>query len=361
MIMTCHSNNLCDRGGVFDKFPHLLIITKTINMKKDLIKEEEFYNKDYNFSYSSLNKLLFSPKLFYKDYILKERELKTDKHLIEGKLLHLMFLQPEKLHEEFSIVPSKIPSDTLRKVLKNITLYTDVTELDLVEDRIILDSLKEVGLYQSLKDETKRIAKVRTVECIDYYAFEASAGNKDIIDNDMLTKAIERVEMLKANKDVMSIMDHEVTDFEMDPVEIYNEKYLECDLKDYKFGLKGFVDRYTIDHDKKEITIIDLKTTSKGLEKFAETVDFYRYWMQAVIYITLVIKNSDKKVSSYKINFNFVVIDNQNQIYVFDVSNETKSKWYNGFESEILNVADYHYTNKEYGLPYEFAKGNVIL
>ena len=67
-------------------------------MKKDPIKEEEFYNKDFKFSYSSLNKLLFSPSLFYKDYILKEREEKTDKHLIEGKLLHLLLLQPEKLH-----------------------------------------------------------------------------------------------------------------------------------------------------------------------------------------------------------------------------------------------------------------------
>ena len=88
---------------------------------KDPIKEEEFYNGDYKFSYSSLNKLLFSPKLFYKDYILKERELKTDKHLIEGKLLHLMLLQPDKLHDEFSIVPSKIPSDNVRKVLKTLS------------------------------------------------------------------------------------------------------------------------------------------------------------------------------------------------------------------------------------------------
>ena len=177
----------------------------------------------------------------------------------------------------------------------------------------------------------------------------------------MLAKAVERVILLKSNKSVMSIMNYEVTDFEMDPIEIHNEKYLECELKDYKFGLKGFIDRYTIDHDKKEITIIDLKTTSKGLEKFAETVDFYRYWMQAVIYITLVIKNSDEKVSSYKINFNFVVIDNYNQIYVFDVLSETKNKWYANFEQEILKVANYHYTNRDYSLPYEFANGNVIL
>ena len=325
------------------------------------LKENKFYSNDFNFSYTSLNKLLFSPRLFYKDYILKEREPRTDKHLVEGKLLHLMFLQPQELHNEFSITPGKIPSDNVRKVLQNIMLYTDVTELSLVDDMVILDSLKEVNLYQSMKDVEKRIAKVRTTECEDYFAFKADIGNKDVIDNDMLAKAVERVILLKSNKSVMSIMNYEVTDFEMDPIEIHNEKYLECELKDYKFGLKGFIDRYTIDHDKKEITIIDLKTTSKGLEKFAETVDFYRYWMQAVIYITLVIKNSDEKVSSYKINFNFVVIDNYNQIYVFDVLSETKNKWYANFEQEILKVANYHYTNRDYSLPYEFANGNVIL
>ena len=328
---------------------------------KNTIKEEEFYSKDFSFSYSSLNKLLFSPGLFYKDYILKEREPRTDKHLVEGKLLHLMFLQPQELHNEFSITPGKIPSDNVRKVLQNIMLYTDVTDLSLVDDMVILDSLKEVNLYQSMKDVEKRIAKVRTTECEDYFAFKADIGNKDVIDNDMLAKAVERVILLKANPSVMELMDHEVTDFEMDPVEIHNEKYLECKLKNHKFGLKGFVDRYTIDHDKKEITIIDLKTTSKGIEKFAETVDFYNYWMQAVIYITLVIKNCEEKVVNYKINFKFVVIDNYDQIYVFDVSSDTKKNWYNAFEEEILKVADYHYTNKNYNLPYEFANGNVFL
>jgi len=325
------------------------------------LKENKFYNNDFNFSYTSLNKLLFSPRLFYKDYILKEREPRTDKHLVEGKLLHLMFLQPQELHNEFSITPGKIPSDNVRKVLQNIMLYTDVTELSLVDDMVILDSLKEVNLYQSMKDVEKRIAKVRTKECEDYFAFKADIGNKDVIDNDMLAKAIERVKLLKANPSVMELMDHEVTDFEMDPVEIHNEKYLECELKNYKFGLKGFIDRYTIDHDKKEITIIDLKTTSKGIEKFAETVDFYNYWMQAVIYITLVIKNCEEKVVNYKINFKFVVIDNYDQIYVFDVSNGTKQNWYLNFETEMLKIADYHYTNKDYSLPYEFANGNVFL
>ena len=329
-------------------------------MKKDPIKEEEFYSKDFKFSYSSLNKLLFSPSLFYKDYILKEREEKTDKHLIEGKLLHLLLLQPEKLHEEFSIVPTKVPSESLKKVLKLIPNHTQEKELSNVDDNVILDCLHEINLYQSLKDTDKRVAKVRTTECEDYYSFMCNTSGKDVIDNDMLAKAKERVEIIKNNKDISSLLEVSVTDFEIDPIEAWNEKYLECDLKDHRFGLKGYIDRYVIDHEAKEITIIDFKTTSKSLDKFAETVDYYNYWMQAVIYITLVVKNSLEDASDYKINFNFVVIDNYDQVYIFETSDATKQKWYQAFY-EVLESAKYHYEERDYTLPYEFAKGNVIL
>ena len=113
-------------------------------------------------------------------------------------------------------------------------------------------------------------------------------------------------------------------------------------------------------HESKEITIIDFKTTSKSLEKFAETVDFYNYWMQAVIYTTMVIKNNEKDVTSYKINFKFVVIDNYDQVYVFDVRNETLQEWFLGFNN-VLKVVNYHWEERDYSLPYEFAKNNVTL
>ena len=87
-------------------------------MTRDLEKEKEFYAKDFNFSYSSLNKLLFCPNLFYKEYILQDREIKTDKHLIEGKLVHCLLLEPEKFEDKFALVPGKTPSDNIRKVMK---------------------------------------------------------------------------------------------------------------------------------------------------------------------------------------------------------------------------------------------------
>ena len=331
-------------------------------MKKNAQKEQEFLNKikNFHFSYSSLNKLLFSPSLFYKDYILFDRELRTDKHLVEGKLLHLLLLQPDKLHDEFSITPGKIPSDNLRIVLQNITLYTDVTELVLVEDKIILDSLKEIGLYQSMKDENKRIAKVRTTECEDYFAFKANTGNTDVIDNTMLAKATERVELMLDNESIKDLLLDEPTDFEMDGLEVYNETFLKCTLENYDFGLHGYIDRYTVNHDKKEITIIDLKTTNKTITDFPDTIEFYNYWLQAAIYVTLVSKNIDKNAQNYKINFNFIVIDKYDQIYNFPVSIKTMDTWGDGLVN-ILEMANYHVTENNYALPYQFIKENVIL
>ena len=332
-------------------------------MKKDLNKEKAFMQKiekgEFHFSYSSLNRLMFSPSLFYKDYILKDREVRTDKHLIAGKLIHLLLLQPQEFDKQFVLMPSKLPSASLIMVLKNITLYTDAPRLAKVEDKIILDSLKEVGLYQSLKDENKRIAKVRTLECEDYYKF-ASTSDRDVVDQDTFVKCTESVELIKENKEVFALLQDEPTDFEMDNLEVFNEAYLKCQLGNYDFGLHGYIDRYVIDHEKKEVKIIDVKTTGKTITDFPETVTFYKYWLQAAIYMVLVTKNLDESCVDYTINFNFIVIDKYNQIYAFPVKQKTLSEWGQSM-SDVLNEAAYHVKENRYDLPYMFLVDKLSL
>jgi hypothetical protein len=332
-------------------------------MKKDLNKEKVFMQKiekgEFHFSYSSLNRLMFSPSLFYKDYILKDREVRTDKHLIAGKLIHLLLLQPEEFDKQFVLMPSKLPSASLIMVLKNITLYTDAANLAKVEDKIILDSLKEVGLYQSLKDEAKRIAKVRTLECEDYYKF-ASTSDRDVVDQDTFIKCTESVELIKENKDVFALLQDEPTDFEMDNLEVFNEAYLKCQLGNYDFGLHGYIDRYVIDHEKKTVKIIDVKTTGKTITDFPDTVTFYKYWLQAAIYMVLVTKNLDESCEDYTISFNFIVIDKYNQIYAFPVKQNTLSEWGQNM-SDVLNEAAYHIKENRYDLPYMFLVDKLSL
>jgi hypothetical protein len=326
---------------------------------------KDFYSKAFKFSYSSMNKLLFSPKLFYKDYILEDKEIRTDKHLIEGKLLHCLMFEPDNIENKFKILPEKTPSDNVRKVLHKLHDAVGSNQ-ELLEDTtawndVILQALIDQNLYQSLKKDEARLAKIKTNDNELYWKF-ISNPNVDVVDLKTLDKCKDKLHLLLGNKDIQDIhiSCNSKSDFDLDPVSVYREKYLECDLSEYKFGLKGFVDYYKIDEDNKTVTICDLKTTGKSISDFNETVDFYNYWLQAAIYSLLVYENHKDIVKDYKIIFKFIVIDVYNQVYSFNVSNETHNKWLENL-SATLKIVDYHYTEQKYDLPFKFLINQVDL
>ena len=329
-----------------------------ININKQ--KEEDFYaRKDFCFSYSSLNKLLFSPSLFYKDYILFDREVRTDKHLIEGKLIHCLLFEPKEVDNKFSLMPGKSPSDNIRKVLKDMALHTDAKTLVDCDDFVILDSLKTLNLYQSLKADESRIAKIRTEDNEPYWKFLGNS-NIDVVDQDTLLRCEERVDILKQNKDVMALFSEVQTDFDLDPVETFSERYLKSELIDCNFGLHGYIDYYSVNTDKREVTICDLKTTGKTISDFKETIDFYNYWLQAAIYMKLVYDTLGDDKEEYSLTFKFIVIDKYNQVYVFDVSDNTMHDWAGGF-SGAIKTAKFHYDSRNYSLPVAFLENKVTL
>jgi len=335
-------------------------------MTRNIEREEQFYAKKFKFSYSSLNKLLFSPSLFYKDYILKDREIKTEKYLIEGSVIHCLLFEPKNFSKKFNLVPGKTPSDNVIKVLRKLKELSIINKIekDFMSDEfewtnLILEALKEENLFQSLKLDSARLQKIQTDDGNEYWKFLNNSAF-DIIDQATYDKCADYVEIIKTNEDVMYLFESKQTDFALDPLSVYAEKALDCNLKNKPFGLKGIVDFYKINEEKKLVTICDLKTTSKGISEFKETVDFYKYWLQAAIYCKLVFENLDEKQQEYKIIYKFVVIDNYKQVYVFDVSENSLNEW-TGALSDVLKIAEYHYTNKNYELPYEFLVEKVIL
>lgn len=334
---------------------------------------DKFYEKYFLFSYSSLNKLLFSPSLFYSWYIKGEREDQTESHLMDGRVIHCLFLEEKNFDKQFVVMPGDVPGDTIRKIISKIYAKwkeTPNTSLKLsYYSKEILDWLEDNNLHQSLTDDKdltktdaktgdqKRLAKILTIKAKDYFNHMKLSHNKDVIDLQTLDKCKEAVDELLDNDKVVKLMRHGET--ETESVKIYNEKMLSCKLGSYSFGLKGIVDNYVIDHNQKKIFINDLKTSGKGLSKFSESLDYYKYWMQAAIYSILVISNHPE-AAGYEVVFHFVVIDNYNNVYPFPVSDKSLQDWQNQLK-KVLESAKYHYTKKEYKLPYDFATGNVVL
>jgi len=241
-----------------------------------------------------------------------------------------------------------------------MTFHTDAKTLADCEEFVILDSLKSMNLYQSLKADEARLNKIRTEEAEMYWKF-LNNKDKDVIDRDTFDRVGVSINYLKNNEEVLDILVNDApTDFDLDPVTYYKEQYLKSELVDCDFGLHGYVDFYKVDTDKKEVTIVDLKTTGKTVADFKETIDFYNYWLQAAIYMKLVYDSLGDDRDEYKIQFKFIVIDKYYQVYVFDVTEQTINDWADGFAG-VLNVAKFHYNSRNYSLPMDMLVNKVKL
>ena len=333
---------------------------------------DKFYANYFAFSYSSLNKLLHSATAFYNWYILKEREDSLASYLVEGKAIHCLLLERKLFDQQFVVMPGTLPGVSNKKIVEDMyKLWTAEAnpneKLVDFESPILTWCIKE-NLHQSLTDDKdikkpgfktadeKRIDKIVVAESKDYFEYLKLSQDKDVITQEAYDRCLEAVDIIKDNKTVTDLLKigqgHEL-------LEVFNEQKLMCALEKYPFGLKGIVDNYVIDHSAKKVYINDLKTTGKTLSEFKDTVDYYKYWMQGAIYTRLV-KGQHPETKSYDFILHFVVIDKYNQVYPFPVSVESMLDWQSQLDG-VLEIAKYHYTNKDYTLPYEFAMDQVTL
>ena len=327
---------------------------------------EQFYSTKFYFSYSSINKLLYSPQAFYKHYILKQKEDKTDAHLVAGRALHCLLFEPDNFDDYFVMLPGKIPTDSNKVIIDHIfnTHYLSMNNNSLsLEDfpNEILGQLLTNNLYQSLKTDPQRLEKILTDNNKEYFTFLKAKEDKTVIDAAVKQQAETSVEVLKNNSKVKALL--QLGHDNSQNVRVFNELKLQSDSYNYDFGYKGIVDNVVIDENIKTIFINDLKTTNKSIQDFPNSVDYYRYDIQAVMYMILThnefIRNREDS-KEWKFVFTFIVIDKYNQVYPFQVSTQTLAIWESNFYGTIGQI-DYHYRHRDYTLPYELAVGNVKL
>ena len=334
-------------------------------MIQTLIGSEEldrFYRQKFYFSYSGINKLLFSPVMFYNHYVLNQREDGTDAHLVGGRVLHCLLFEPDKYDEHFISLPGKIPTDNQRKIIDNIFKYhltvgnNTLNLSDYSQD--ILTQLLTANLYQTLKTDQQRLDKILTPENTEYFEFLKLSLDKAIVDQPTLDGCKVAVEVLKKNSNVRALLQLD-RDEEDKSIEAYNELFVKAEADNLPFGFHGVLDNVVVDHNSKTIFINDLKTLGKSIQDFPDSVEYYRYWVQAVIYVLLA-KEKFSITDDWNVQVTFIVIDKYNQVYPYQVSSETLAKWTESFQ-DIVQKIKWHYENKRYDLPYELALGNVKL
>lgn len=332
-------------------------------------KEEEFYSKPFHFSYSSLNRLMWNPVEFYTMYVLGLRDERMSEEMIKGKVVHALLLEEDKFKDQFVISPTNLPKDKAKQVIdmvfaKHMDLTKDDTDFYTLKldnyTSEILQAMKSIDYFQNLKTDEQRLAKIITPEAFTYWTIQTVKDTKIVISSELYQYCKDSVDVIKTKPDIIHLLGLDVT--EIDNVTVLNEQMMEAQLlKGYPFGLKGILDNVKIDHTNKVIYINDVKTTSKELKDFKDSIDYYQYWLQAVIYTMLITANfSDLLEQDYEVKFHFIAIDKKFQSYAFPVSEGTLMDWYNK-TIKVFDMAKYHYENRRYELPYEFDRGLVTL
>jgi len=343
-------------------------------MKKEL-NEVEQMNYDTFFanvaklrlSSSALKLLLDNPKLYYNDYVLGNKEVVKAKHFDEGSLVHCLVLEPENINDNFVVMSVATPSDSIKNCLDNLmTLGKDASELEEYYEEIIA-YLKEINLYQSLVDDKKpnkigdmftgdekRIAKVITENSIEYFQLMIEGREKIIVDLKSWDKCLAKAHAVKDSPEANFLLTGEEIRFEL----LLEDAESNPDIK---YGIKGILDAIKIDRENKTIYISDLKTTNGKLSDFAKNVETYSYWLQAAIYKALVKQFKTGIAYDYKVVFNFIVVDRDDNVYCFKVSDESMIDWEVRMKELINTQVSYHIENKDFVLPYSFANNLITL
>ena len=328
----------------------------SMNSINNISFEERFFNEPFFLSYSSLNKLLYSPKLFYKQYVLGQKEEKLEAHLVEGKLIHCFILEPDKFSEQFIIAPGKVPKDNAKIIVDSMFSKTRLQDYENYDfgmfESEILELMMELNYYQNLKTDAQRLEKVITDDNINYFQFLKQQSSRILIDDKTYEKCKEAADELLSNPAVIESLFINTKE----DVEVLSEHQLRCNIEGKPFGLKGFIDRMVVDHNNKRVHVRDLKSSSKTIDKFRESVEYYRYDHQAAFYHLL----AKSVYPDYDFNFNFVVIDIFKQTYVFEVSKLTLDTWTANLVGDIEKF-NWHFVNKNFNLPYEMIKEKLIL
>ena len=211
------------------------------------MSEENYYAKDA-ISNSDLGYLKISPRQFV---MRKEREMQTKTAAMElGTLIHKFTLEPD----EFIIADVEPVGG---KMGKYIEAYFELEKSGMDEDKIPQMAYQMSGYKPShSKPETILKSFKNKQENKDYYEFLKNADGKialTVKDKQVVQGCLTSLRgHVVANKLLFADTDKNV--------ESFNER--ELYFQQHDVDCKSKLDRLIVDHDKKTVTIVDLKTTS---------------------------------------------------------------------------------------------------
>ena len=322
--------------------------TKSINVVKEYRAKEAI-------NYSSLSALAVSPQA----YIARD-----DREIIpafrKGSAVDCLLTTPDDFHSDFYVMNvSKMPSEMMMKY---------------IDELFKTDSHEKAHLASGYKLNQERVKEKFDVEGKAYYDGLKDARGKTILSYDEYTHiqmAVNQVKEGDFTKEYFPILS--ANPIGGGPIQRLYQFPIYWETKGH--ACKSLLDLLVIDHEKKEIFPIDLKTTGKSALNFRDAFLRWKYYLQAAFYTEAVIfwKNNNSDLVNYKVNnFKFIVVETagENPPIIYETTDNDLDIGKNGGLDqygntikgfiELIDDLEYHEQSGNWDFPREVYENNGV-
>lgn len=303
-------------------------------------QELDYYAQD-GISHSSLSWFQESP-LYYKK--LKDKEIEQEEYswFDTGKQIHMRLLEPEKFfesytHLEFEVPKSKQQLDFCEQFVNSKTKKVRDRLLEIYPKIYVTRGNEEKILEDAVALKNKFRSYIKYLKFREKY--------KEVLSDSTWWTYTEVDRLSRQHEKV-----NELLHLTFENIETYNEFqiYWKHPLTD--LDCKSCLDRLIINHNTKEITLIDLKTTKnfKGFKEKTEDFNYIRqlcfYWF--AIYYYLSTREDFEKIWGYNKNTYIIAIrtTQPSEVRVYEITERMLGE-YDAEINSLMFELKWHITN----------------
>lgn len=280
-----------------------------------------YYEDFTRISNSNIGWFLNKGPAFLHKMLSGQGEEEKSAALTKGTMIHEYLLQPEEFQKDYVVWDKSRPSSAQEE--KFCQALADSIEIE--PNKALLSAYK-AAYVTSGKSEEKVLSEAskKASALKDYIDFKKSGDKREMITN---YQAIQ-LQTIKSN-----ISKHKAASKLLKPADnekVFHEFHINWEYISYKDNndvdftcpCKSLLDSVTFDYDKKQVTLMDLKTTSH-LHNFADAVNTYDYTRQLYYYtlaLNWYIRNElHENPGDWKYRWYIIAIDSStSEIRVFE-------------------------------------------
>lgn len=322
-------------------------------------------------SYSSIKTFIEDRKKYYKKFVLKEPIRDPDSpSKIFGSLVDCLMFTPDEFDSRFAMAITDVPKGQYGKLvdeLMSVTIRSVNDDNEVTRD--IEDMLEEAyknvkydrnGSIVDFKRDSFQVVKDKFLgsNLEMYYRQLRESHGKNVIEPSMVENAIRIIGELRSNPITSSIIAPQG-----DEIEVRDQMPIVGNLNSLglDFEAKCLPDRILINHEKKIIYPIDLKTAWDNETEFVSNYFKYKYYIQAALYYYLIVEwaATQENLRQYAVeHMRFVTVDSYNYksplIYTTNAENflqgmrgfTIKGRYYPGVKKAVEDIM----WHKEHGI-----------